>query len=562
MKNLLQKAHGIASQAVDKTPDLIENPLILSKEPSAEILELKDYLALKEQLRLALEKLAFYEEQFKLMRQRQFGRRTEQAHSLQYEFPLFDGVESCADSSAAPEKETITYTRHQPKKPGRRIDTSGLPRLQERHTLSDAQRTCECCNELMPEMGQNITETVELIPRQCFVRESIRLKYACQPCGTLKQAPAVAISPLPKSFAGCSLIAEVIVNKYQLHQPLYRQAQHFKSHGLDIPDNTLGNWVMGAAEQLRPLLKPFWSEALSSDYLQVDETPLKVLSENKKAYMWCYLSPLTEKQLVIYDYHPTRAKSAVEGRLKNYQGLLQSDGYAAYNGLRQSPQIEGFACMAHARRKFVEVIKIASGAQGIAATVVELIKALYKLEHQARENKMTPEERQAFRQEHAPPILDKLLATLQATQAPPKSGLGKAVRYTLNQWIYLIKYVNYGQVEIDNNWVENKIRPFALGRKNWLFLGHHESAKLGGLLYSLIESAKLNGLPPYQYIHYLLTQVHALRRKEIDPVSLLPHRIDRKLLEAFALAHQTQAQAAIKAFVADKPSPDQSDAAV
>lgn len=493
-----------------------------------------------QQLKRVLESIAVYEEQIKQLRQDKFGRHTEQSQQVLDE-PQKKSM-SLVTSASKKSKRSV-------RQKGRALDTSQLPRCQIHHTLPKEQQICQQCGKPMKVIGQTVTEKVEALPRQCFVKEHCRDKYACQGCGLLKQPPAVLDSPLPKSFAGSSFIANIIINKYQYHQPLYRQSQQLKSQGIDIPDNTLNHWVMESAKQLLPLFEAFWTEIQSSRYLQVDETPVKVLNQESKAYLWVYLSP--QQNLILYDHQPSRGGIAVESRLKSYKGKIQSDGYVGYTKLRRSEAIEGFGCMAHARRKFVDVVKVAGGAKGVAHQVVETMEGLYRIEKEAREHKLSAEQRQALREKEAKPILEALLSLFKNTHAPPNSGLGKAISYSLKQWPYLKKYVNDGEVEIDNNWVENAIRPFALGRRNWLFIGHNESGKLAGLFYSLIESAKLNDLCPNVYMHYLLTKVTALRRRTVDAVSLLPHRIDREVIAAFEKQHQKEAQQALGSVAID-----------
>jgi len=233
----------------------------------------------------------------------------------------------------------------------------------------------------------------------------------------------------------------------------------------------------------------------------------------------------------------TRSGNVVDGDLDSFRGLLQNDGYAGYNAIRSKEEVIPFGCLAHCRRKFVEVVKIGSVKSiGKAQEAIEYFKLLYKIEDKARIEKLTLEQRKKLREKESEPILKQLETWLIQTksQVPPKSHIGNAIDYTLKQWLYVMKYVHYGEAEIDTNWVENAIRPFALGRRNWLFVGNERSAQIGALFYSLIQSAKLNNLNPRIYLHYILTQVHALRKKEIEAKDLLPHRIDREKLQQFA----------------------------
>jgi transposase len=494
------------------------------------------------QLQISLEesqrKVQWFEEQIKLWRQRKFGKQSEKL-AIQKEI-IFDADENLTTdtlSETAPsvETETLNYTRRK-KSIGRKIDTSLLLRTQEIHDLTPEQKICQCCGKELHKVRDEVSETLETIPEQKYVVEHIHPQYACRHCETMVSAKK-EISPLPKCMAGASLLTEIIVNKYQYHLPLYRQSQIFKSTGIDIPDNTLGNWVMQSGEALYGLDEALHLEILSASYLQVDETPVKILDPEKKGYMWSYLSPLENHRLIRFRFDLTRSGSVAENDLALFKGLLQSDGYSGYNKLRERSDILGFGCMAHSRRKFAEVVKIGSvKSTGKGQEELKQVRLLYKIEEDARKEKLTSEERKQLRQREAKPVLEKLQAWLIQTksQVPPESAIGKAINYTLKQWPYLIKYVDHGEVEIDTNWVENEIRPFALGRRNWLFVGNERSAQIGALFYSLIQSAKLNNINPRIYLHYLLTQVHALRRKEVEARNLLPHRIDQEKLQLFA----------------------------
>ena len=315
--------------------------------------------------------------------------------------------------------------------------------------------------------------------------------------------------------------------------------------GVDIPDNTLGNWVMRAGEGLLELDNAFATEIINSNYIQADETPVKVLDPEKKAYMWAFLSPLANHKLIRFQFDLTRGGNVVNEALKGYDGLLQSDGYAGYNNIRAQSNIIAFGCMAHARRKFAEVIKTGSKKSlGKAGEALKYFVNIYDIEEKARLDKMNYEQRKILRQSKAIPILDEFNQWLieSIKRVPPESAIANAIDYTIKQWSYLIRYTDHGEAEIDNNLVENQIRPFALGRRNWLFIMHEDSGRIAALYYSLIQSTKMNDLNPRIYMHYLLTQVHALRKKAVNPVDLLPHRINPDILNQFAEIEYKKAQ--------------------
>ena len=505
---------------------------------------------LENSLENALQKINWFEEQYKLMRHRQFGKSSEKLSGMQQEI-IFNVDDTLATqpqtanettSEIAANTETITYPRR--KKNGRNIDTSKLPRVQRIHDLSAEQKICSDCGNELHKIRDDKSEQIEIIPRQMYVVEHICPQYACRKCETIT-AGEKEHSPIPKSMAGASLISDVIISKYEHHLPLYRQSKILNGLGVDIPDNTLGNWVMRAGEGLLELDNAYQTEMIQSNYLQVDETPVKVLEPEKKAYMWAFLCPLASYKLIRFQFDLTRSGNVVNEALKGYNGLLQSDGYAGYNNMRAQANIVAFGCMAHARRKFAEVVKAGSKKSlGKAGEALKYIADLYLIEEKARTEKMNYEERKILRQEKAIPILKEFNQWLLDSNklVPPESAIGEAIKYTIKQWPYLICYADHGEVEIDNNLVENQIRPLALGKKNWLFIMHEESGRIAALYYSLIQSAKMNNLNPRIYMHYLLTHIHALRKRTINPVDLLPHRINPDVLTQFADDEYKKAQ--------------------
>ncbi|MGB3946918.1 MAG: IS66 family transposase [Bacteroidia bacterium] len=515
---------------------LIQNNLELSETNS----KLTDSVfQLELSLETALHKIQWYEEQIKLGKQKQFGKSSESLSKIQEEI-IFNADEDTTSVASAQEtestdsSETITYTRR--KSVGRKIDISQLLHFQELHDLSEEEKVCKCCGGTLHKIREEISKQVEEIPHQMYVIEHIHPQYGCRHCETVQSAEKEP-SVIPKSMAGASLIASVILSKYEHHLPLYRQSKIWKGLGVDIPDNTLGNWVMQAGEGLKPIETALRKVIQSMNYLQVDETPVKVLKPEKKGYLWAYLSPIENQKLIWFRFDLTRSGKVVEEDLRDFKGLLQTDGYSGYQKTRERTDIISSGCIGHSRRKFIEVVQISSKkVTGKANEALKYFTDLYEIENEARNQKLNYETRKLLRQNKALPIVEKFHEWLlkSKNQVPPESMIGKAIDYTLKQWPHLIRYLDYGELEIDNNWVENQIRPFALGRRNWLFVGNPASAQVGALFYSLIQSAKMNNLNPRIYLHYLLTQVHALRKNEVNPQDLLPHRIDLEKLKQFA----------------------------
>jgi transposase len=482
----------------------------------------ENFHILKQELIKATAKIQWFEEQFKISRDRVFGKSSEKLPKQQL---LFDAMES-DEVEVEPEKETITYTRNKPKSCGRKLNTSQLPRERVEHDIED--KHCSCCGKELVRIGEDVSEQVEFVPAVLKVIEHVTLKYACKDCSTIKQGKKPE-SVIPKAMAATSLITEVVIKKYQHHQPLYRQSKIFSQEGFDIPDNTLGNWVMKAGVTLELLEDALWGQVPATKVLQADETPVVVLSRDTKGYMWVYNGCDPGNRFIIFEYANTRTGAVVNNRLDKYEGILQTDGYSGYNKLRDKEKIINVGCWAHSRRKYMAIVKTAK-TTGKAHQGVSYIDKLYKLEREIKDLKFA--DRKRLRQEKAKPILDKLKKWVNKSllYVPSQSAIGKALSYTTKQWPYLYEYINHGEVEIDNNWAENQIRPFALGRKNWLFLGNEDSAAISARYYSLIQSCIINKIDPRNYLSYVFTQVHKMRRGEVDPKTLLPQFIDRNLL--------------------------------
>ena len=486
---------------------------------------------LHERLSSLEEEIARLKEMIKAQQDALFGKKSEASKSSP------DEEKSCEDTLGNnTHAGTTTVAAHTRKTRGSRtLDTKSLPKYAVIHDLPQEQKDCACCGTLLHFIGQEKSEQLEIIPSRYCIIEHLRMKYGCRSCDSIVMAPKPA-APLPKAIAGPSLLTDVILNKYQYHLPLYRQSKIMKSYGLTISDKTLSNWVMDSGEGLLQVHDALWV-ILKNRYLQVDETPVKVLETNKKGYVWAYFAPNVGKGLVAFEFSEDRQGSVASTRLKTFNGLLQTDGYSGYNALRTREGIVGFGCLSHARRKFSEVVKVSKSKTGIAQEMIDRMKPLYTLEARMRDASLNHRTRKRLRQKIARPILKDIYAWLRRIkpQVLPNSKLGKAIQYTLNQWPYLIAYLNHGMAEIDTNYVENKIREIALGKKNWLFFGNKDCGKIHALFYSLIISAIINELNPRVYIHYLLTKIHDIRRGTIDPITLLPDRIDCDALEQFAL---------------------------
>jgi transposase len=424
---------------------------------------------------------------------------------------LFDEAETQAAAPA--EDETIRVPAHTRRKRSRKPLPETLPRIEVIHDLPDHERICPHDGNPLAEIGEVTSEQLDIIPAKIQVIRHIRKQYACR-CGHCIRTAALPPQPIPKSLASPGLLAHITVSKYQDALPLYRQEAILSRIGVDLPRATLANWMIQAGTLIQPLINLLRDRLLAYDVLQMDETPVQVLKEpgktaQSKSYLWLQRGGPPERPVVLYDYDPGRGAEVPKRLLAGFRGYLQTDGYDGYNAVVAVNDLTHVGCMAHARRKFDEAVK-AQGKNkpaGNAHRGLALIRKLYRVEKQART--LTPEDRHAHRQRHARPILDELRTWLDEAlpQVPPTSATGKALNYLHNEWHKLVRYLDDGRLEIDNNGAENAIRPFVLGRKNWLFSASVKGVNASANLYSLIETAKANGLEPYAYLRYLFTEL-------------------------------------------------------
>ena len=486
--------------------------------------------ALNENINLR-KRLHELQEQIAILRHHKYGKKSETLNSLQLQLTMFDDAADDVTETVtpiSPEMEEVNYKRRKRSgKNGRNIDTSTLPRETVIHDLSDEEKKCTC-GKCLIKIGEDKSEKIEFIPASLKVIEHVTLKYACKSCEVIKSATKPATSALAKCMAGNSLIAEIIISKYENHLPLYRQSKIWEKQGLDIPDNTMGNWVMGAAEALQPLGDAMWQLIEKTRLLQADETPVKILYPDKKGYMWAYQSLDDGNKFIRFEFSETRSGSVPDARLKNFSGVLQTDGYSGYNQMRKSENIVTIGCWDHSRRKFADALKIyGNNKSGLTGKMLRLIGELYKVEQDHKDSTVT--ERYAARQEKSTLILQDIFT--RARDAKPSPGaLATAITYLRNNKSELMRYIDYGDTQISNCLTENQIRPLALGRKNWLFMGNAESANKAALLYSLIQSCHLNKIDARKYLTFVLGKVHAMRRGEVGPATLLPQFISPDLL--------------------------------
>ena len=481
-------------------------------------------------------------EQIKSLRDQLFGKKTEKIHKDDGQLSLFDTFEP--DTPILDEPEEISVPAHNRKKPGRKPLPENLPRIEVIHDLTEEEKLC-ACGCMKSRCGKEESEQLEIIPAQMRVIRNIRYKYACKNCeGVEDDGPTVSIARMPeqmipKSITTPGLLAHILTAKFADALPFYRQEKQFQRIGVDIHRSNMCNWAMKVAQACEILLEYMKGEILNGPVINIDETTVQVLKEPKrsKCYMWVFKGGAPDNPIILFQYHPTRSGDVARNFLNGYQGIVQTDGYGAYDFLDHIVGIIHIACWIHARRKFMAVLKAAGNKNGkptgIAGKALKYISKLYKIEKEARELGLSAEGLYRKRQEQALPILDEFKKWLdaQVEKVPPKSLLGKAINYTLNQWHRLVLYTESGLVMPDNNVVENAIRPFVVGRKNWLFSCTPEGASASACIYSLIETAKANGLEPYWYLKFLFENLpEAMTADEFK--ALMPQNLDKNLLES------------------------------
>jgi len=499
----------IALHQLPDDPDALKS-LLAEQLLRNEQLQTKQQVIVHKNKRLSAQVISL-QEQLNLALARRYAASSEKISPDQIR--LFDEAESEADESIPLEDETVTVPEHQRKKRGRKKLPQSLPRVDVVHELSDSERVCPHDGQILNEIGEVTSEQLDIIPAKIQVIRHIRKQYACD-CGQCIKTAALPAQPIPKSMASPGLLAHITVSKYQDALPLYRQETILQRIGVDLGRATLANWMIQASSLIQPIINLMQDRLLAYDILQMDETPVQVLKEpgktaQSKSYLWVQRGGPPNQPVVLYDYDPGRGASVPKRLLAGFSGYLQTDGYDGYNAVVAQNQLVHVGCMAHARRKFSEALK-AQGKNkktGKAHRGLSLIQKLYRVEKQAR--KLTSEKRYDHRRQQAQPILDELRNWLDdvLAQVPPTSAIGKAVNYLHNEWDKLIRYLDDGRLEIDNNGAENAIRPFVIGRKNWLFSASVKGVKASANLYSLIETAKANGLEPYAYLRYLYTEL-------------------------------------------------------
>ena len=474
-------------------------------------------------------------EQFRLQRHRQFGASSEQAPGQGH---LFNEVETlAAENSDDDLEENSVAVEAKEKRParGRRQPLPAeLPRIDIIHDIAVSEKLCACgCQRHA--MGEAVSEQLDIIPAQVRVIRHIRKKYACAQCESAPVTAEFPPQPIPRSNASPGLLAHIAIAKYQDALPLHRQEAILQRAGIDLSRQTLARWMMQSAQLLQPLHNLLRDYLLAGPVIHCDETVVQVLKEPDKSatshsYMWVQSGGQPNQTVTLFDYRSSRSGRVPLELLQGYRGYLMSDGYEGYNAIAQLDGIEQLCCWAHVRRKFVEAQRAQpkskntkNNAISKADMALNYIGKLYGIEQRHKAADVAT--RYQHRQQESVPLLNQLRAWIDKTLVTvlPSGKLGEALQYLHKYWPKLIRYTERGDLPIDNNRAENAIRPFVIGRKNWLFSDTPQGANASAIIYSIIETAKTNGLDPYAYLRKVFTELPAAKTVE-DIEALLPWR--------------------------------------
>ena len=468
------------------------------------------------------------------LRRMQFGRKSEKVERQieQLELQLEDLEANRAESVPTTEQQPTTSNTASPAtKPKRRTLPDHLPRETKIH--EPAKQACPECGGTLKKFGEDVSEILEYVPASFKVIRHVRPKLSCTGCDTIVQAAAPS-RPIERGLAGPGLLAHILTAKYCDHLPLYRQSGMYAREGVDLDDSTLADWVGASSRLLQPLVEVLRRYVMDCNKLHADDTPVPVLApgngKTKTGRLWTYVrddrpAGSSAAPAVWFAYSPDRKGEHPQQHLCKFAGILQADGYAGFNQIYESGRVQEAACWAHVRRKFYDLKE--AHKSPIATEAVERIAPLYGIEEEIRGR--SPDERREVRDARSRPLLASMHEWLEASLAKlsKKSETAAAIRYALARWDALMRFCDDGHIEIDNNSAERALRAVAIGRKNYLFAGSDRGGERAATFYSLIGTAKLNGLNPESYLRHVLENIanHPINRIE----ELLPWKVAANL---------------------------------
>ena len=538
---------GVGTKVLPKDTKRLTHLVKKLRNKARKLEEDKKELAIRakkseEQVKILTSRTLVLEDELKLLRHKIFGRRSEK-YSVEDDKQgrLFNEAEDILDKGEKEQREgNIKVASYVRRKGGRKPLPADLPREEIIHDIPEEEKVCSCCGAKLVRIGEEVSEKLEIIPAKIKVIRNIRPKYACNKCDSCEGKEAVKIAELkpqiiPKSIVTPGLLAYILVSKFGDAIPFYRQEKQFKRIGVDISRADLSNWAIRVGEIFDPFVEIFLDEIRSGPVVQMDETRVQVLNEygrpnTSKSYMWVMRGGPPGKPVILYRYHPSRGGEIPLKYLDKYKGFLQTDGYEGYKEIGSRAGIIHVGCWAHVRRKYYDAGK-PTKKPGSAEEALGRIGKIYSVEKELRGKDITLKEFVERRRKLVEPILKdfKVWLDKKVIQVAPSTLLGRAVNYTLKQWKKLVRYLDSPYLTPDTNRIENDIRPFVVGRKNWLFSGSPSGAFASATIYSVIETAKANRLEPYRYLKYLFTELPTTKVE--DYKELMPQYLDPKKLK-------------------------------
>ena len=464
-----------------------------------------------------------------------FGAKSERRSTASADTLTGDLFGELVEATPEEVREELTEPCAKPRRHrrGRKPLSAALPRREIVHDVAPQDKVCACCGREKARIGEDVTEQLEVIPAQVYVARHVRPKYACSSCKDGVAQAALPPQPVSRASVGPGFLAWLIVSKYGDHLPLCRLERIFARHGCEVTRAKMSDWLMTLADLLKPLVRALMKEVREAGLLQADETSMRLLLRElakniQQAWVWVYVGS-EAAPYTIFDFRPSRGRDGPRKMLEGFEGTLQCDGYAAYDGVGVPGKVRRAGCWAHVRRGFIEAEE---GGDRRATQAIALIRRLFDVEREWKERReaerkegrdLSFETRRDLRRERSAHVVEALRSWMaDRFDVLPKSPLGDAVSYTQNQWPTLTVFLDDGRVELDNNAAERALRPIAVGRKNWLFAGSERGGRAAATFFTLIESARRNGRNPFEYLRDVLERLpsHPINRIE----DLLPDR--------------------------------------
>lgn len=517
-----------------------ENSLLQIKEQQQKEVE-KNILLEKEKLEEEIRRLTI---EVEMLRKLKFAKKSEKwTKEDTRQALLFNEAEIDVPEKIEEEKQiTIDVKPHtRSKKCGRKNINDDIPRVEKIHDIEESEKTCSCGHQ-RTHFGDDINERLVFIPARYYVEKNIYPKYVCRKCDKSNDGSQASVISaerksylMPKSIATPSLISHILISKFIDHLPLYRLEKIFRRIGVEISRKIMSLWLIIIGRKLRRILAVMRHDMMKYNHIGVDETRGQVLNEpgrknEQKSFIWAFRGGgNSDPPILIFKYHPSRAgKVAAHFIKKCFRGTIMTDDFSGYGIFSGRQGVTRGLCWAHARRKFKDAVDIEKSPE--AAKVIKMIQFLYAVEKRIKTKDMSAEKKLRMRKILSKAYLLRIRSYLDAIKTNPSSKLGQAIAYTLDNWNLLINYVDYAQMPIDNNIVENMIRPFALGRKNWLFMGSPKGALASMAHYSILQTLIANNLDPFMGMHYILVKLpYAKTWKDYE--ALAPHRLTHEILQ-------------------------------